>query len=121
MKLATCIAVLCFVHIASGAHDFLQEYRFSAALDGNNYMLHWTVDLQAEVINFALNVSTTGWVGFGLSPNGQMPGSDVVIAWIDSNGQVFLAVSLTLLPIIIVKKHSIAAGSVCCWTLPSTS
>lgn len=31
-------------------------------------------------------VETTGWIGFGLSPNGGMPGSDIVMAWIDADG-----------------------------------
>jgi hypothetical protein len=35
----------------------------------------------------AEQVATTGWVGFGLSPNGQMPDSDVVIGWVTDDGQ----------------------------------
>ena len=78
-------------HSALGAHDLSEEYRFSADLDPS-YKLHWNVDIQAGTIAFAVNVSTTGWVGFGLSPNGQMPGSDVVIGWVESNGQTMFKV-----------------------------
>ena len=48
-----------------------------------------------EKIKFAVNVSTTGWVGFGLSPNGQTPGSDVVIGWVslDNGSEVTFHVS----------------------------
>ncbi len=75
------------VHCAYGAHDLNEEYRFSADLSPS-YKLHWSFDLQAGTIAFAVNVSTTGWVGFGLSPNGQMPGSDVIIGWVDQTGEV---------------------------------
>lgn len=75
-------------------HDLLTEYSFSSALAGDDYILHWTADLQGKELGIAVNVSTTGWVGFGISPNGQMPGSDVVIAWVDSNGETFLQVRL---------------------------
>ena len=82
-------------HSALGAHDLSEEYRFSADLDPS-YKLHWSFDLQAGTIAFAVNVSTTGWVGFGLSPNGQMPGSDVVIGWVRRNGQVSFKVGPVL-------------------------
>ena len=72
-----------------GAHDLSATYRFSATLDPNGqYQLYWNYNLTAGTISFAVRVQTTGWVGFGLSPNGQMPGSDVVIGWVDSNGGV---------------------------------
>lgn len=32
-----------------------------------------------------MRVQTTGWIGFGISPNGQMRNSDVVIGWIDDS------------------------------------
>ncbi|CAF0944282.1 unnamed protein product [Brachionus calyciflorus] len=49
------------------------------------YKLFWNYtdkDLIAEI-----HCKTNGWVGFGLSPNGGMDKSDVIIGWI-SNGQV---------------------------------
>ena len=69
------------------------QYRFSTQL-GDNYYIFWTFDLATQRIDFAVSVGTTGWVGFGLSPNGQMPRSDVVIGWVNgSNGQAFFHVS----------------------------
>ena len=42
-------------------------------------------------------------VGFGLSPNGQMPGSDVVIGWVDDDGNAHFHVGCSLyLSIILV-------------------
>ena len=65
------------------------KYPFYIALSIDptfQYDLYWKVDIEKEMIEFAVNVSTTGWIGFGLSPNGQMPGSDVLIGWISDNG-----------------------------------
>ena len=73
------------VQLATCGHNLEEEYSFSAMLD-DAYTLHWNFDLEQQTITFAVNVSTTGWVGFGLSPNGQMPQSDVVIGWVDSDG-----------------------------------
>jgi hypothetical protein len=49
------------------------------------FLFHWNfskIELIGEV-----HVKTQGWVGFGLSPNGGMDGSDVFVAWIQSDGQ----------------------------------
>ena len=76
---------------AGRAGDLSSRYRFQRVLDSEGrYVLHWSFDLDAGdtgMISFAVNVSTTGWVGFGLSPNGQMPLSDVVIGWVNDQGE----------------------------------
>ena len=78
-----------------------EKYRFRQMLDSDGmYWLHWSFDIEENTISFAVNVSTTGWVGFGLSPNGQMPGSDVVIGWVDDRGTTYFHVST-----IIYKKE----------------
>lgn len=94
MKLSSYFITLAFflVDVSSGTRNLSNEYRFTADLADGDYVLHWNVDMQKEELTFAVNVSTNGWVGFGISPNGQMPGSDVVIAWVDSNGQVMFQV-----------------------------
>ena len=76
----------------SSEHDLAAEYAFTATLH-ESYELFWSYDLDAETISFAVRVRTEGWIGFGISPNGQMPGSDVVIGWVDAEGQVFFHVS----------------------------
>ena len=91
------IVVACLVFFCQdvlGHYDLSQEYHFSSALAGDDYLLYWTVNLPFQEIRFAVNVSTIGWVGFGLSPNGQMPGSDVVIGWVDNSSKVIFNVSL---------------------------
>ena len=74
------------------------RYAFSSTLydmDGDTYVLHWNFSNADRTIAFAVNVSTTGWVGFGLSPNGGMTNSDVVMGWV-RNGQTYFHVSLQL-------------------------
>ena len=80
--------------VAGGQAD-LSKYPFSRVLydaEGQYYGFHWNFDIAAETIHFAVNVSTTGWVGFGVSPTGQMPGSDVVIGWVAENGATYFHV-----------------------------
>ena len=64
--------------------DLLSEYAHHAVL-AEKMRLFWTVDWESETVSFAVEADTTGWVGFGLSTSGQMPGSDVVIGWVKDN------------------------------------
>ena len=97
MQFQVQLAVLaCALSLAACTQDLSATYPFKATLNtaenGGLYELYWTFDNAAENISFAVRVQTTGWVGFGISPNGQMPNSDVVIGWVD-NGQTFFHVS----------------------------
>ena len=73
------------VHLALSVQDLRSTYQFNARLH-EDYTLYWSFDNDAQNISFAVRVRTTGWIGFGLSPNGQMPQSDVVIGWVDGSG-----------------------------------
>ena len=75
--------------------DLFTSYRHSATLysdrnSGDVFRLHWEIDWERRTVSFAVNVSTYGWVGLGLSP---LPGSDVVVGWVRSNGDVWFDVS----------------------------
>ena len=75
--------------ISASAADLSSEYAHHAVLDPEELMkLYWTVDWDKEIVSFAVEAATTGWVGFGFSSgNGMMVGSDVVIGWVkDSKG-----------------------------------
>ena len=91
------VLLACALSFASCAHDLSEEYSFKTTLnteeDGGLYELYWTFDNEAEMISFAVRVQTTGWVGFGISPNGQMPNSDVVIGWVTDDGETMFHVS----------------------------
>ena len=86
--------------LVAGGHADLSigKYPFSRVLydaEGQYYGFHWNFDIATKTIHFAVNVSTVGWVGFGVSPTGQMPGSDVVIGWVADNGNTYFHVSLS--------------------------
>ncbi|XP_064397923.1 DBH-like monooxygenase protein 1 homolog [Halichondria panicea] len=84
----TLILCVCLLPAALAAVD-LSSYPLSQELrDG--YTLHWSFNVEEQSIRFAVNVSTTGWVGLGLSPTGGMPNSDIVIGWVNNEGQAFL-------------------------------
>ncbi|KAL5500620.1 hypothetical protein EMCRGX_G012211 [Ephydatia muelleri] len=73
----------------------LGSFPFSSTLASNQatgqplYQLQWTFDDVRKTITFNVVVHTTGWVGFGLSPNGGMVGSDVVIGWVSGDGKTY--------------------------------
>ncbi|XP_021928356.1 MOXD1 homolog 2-like [Zootermopsis nevadensis] len=69
-------------HVA-GAH-----WTHSTDLDPN-YSVFWTPG--EEAITFEVQVRTLGYVGFGFSADGQMPGADIVTGWVRDN-QVFFQV-----------------------------
>lgn len=52
------------------------------------YHLYWKVSGTTGII-FRVEVKTLGYVALGISPNGGMAGSDIVIGWVH-NGRVFL-------------------------------
>ena len=66
--------------------DRLQrKYKFSSVLAPNKYILYWNFDLLEKSIQFAVNVNTSGWVGFGFSPFGSMEGADIVMGWFNED------------------------------------
>ena len=66
--------------------ELLDKYRFNSRLSPS-YTIYWNFDIEKENISIAVRARTEGWVGFGLSPNGQMPYSDVVIGWVNGENQ----------------------------------
>ena len=106
MRVCSFIIFLAASTAIRSAHvqDLEQNYNYNAILDDEGkYILYWNFDLEQETITFAVRVRTTGWIGFGLSPNGQMPLSDVIIGWVDGSGQNSFHVSsvkyIVVLPI----------------------
>ena len=75
-------------------HDELSDqYTFNVQLDNEGrYTMFYSYDADLSILRIAVLVQTTGWIGLGVSPNGQMPGSDVLMGWVDSNGEAFLQV-----------------------------
>ena len=72
------------------------EYDHSAFLDVNEaFKLYWSVKDADKSIHCAVEVKTTGWVGFGISKglSGTMKDSDIVMGWVDSKGKSHIMVS----------------------------
>jgi len=68
----------------------LQDYERSQYLDDEKkYRLYWTVNKTGLILNAAVEVETTGWVGLGVSAFG-MEGADVFIGWV-KDGIVYFA------------------------------
>ena len=92
-----CLLLVLSALLSLGYCDHLNAYPFSTVLradgDGNPlFTLHWNFSAAEETITFGVNVSTNGWVGLGISPNGGMTDSDVVIGWVNNDGEVFFHV-----------------------------
>ena len=88
------LAALLIVQVNAHTHDELSEqYTYSVRLDTEgHYTMFYSYDEVSSVLRIAVRVQTTGWIALGISPNGQMPGSDVVIGWVDESGTPFLQV-----------------------------
>ena len=77
-----------FAVITPSSTDFTHS---TELLENEDYHLFWKYD--DTTITFEIHARTLGWVGFGLSLNGGMTGSDVTITWV-KDGQTFFSVSL---------------------------
>ena len=85
IKILTILTCLALFRLYQTAPAPTENYVNSLELQPGAYILYWnftSTDILMEV-----HVKTTGWIGFGLSPNGGMDGADVIIAWIDKNGK----------------------------------
>lgn len=73
--------------------DLDKQYPYSEYLE-EGYKVHWNYDLKKQTIKFAVNVSTNGWIGFGISPTSKMFHSDIVIGWVNKDGSAQFHVSI---------------------------
>ncbi len=72
------------------SEDPWNDYDIAAALDPlSKYWMFANNNDEAEIITIELHVETTGWVGFGLSPNSKMKGSDFVLGWVKDGNTYF--------------------------------
>ena len=84
-------ALLLVIHLIHAAIEPVSDtFTHSIKLKDNGFFhVFWKYD--TETITFEIHAKTLGWVGFGLSPNGGMPNSDIVIGWV-KDGQGYLKV-----------------------------
>jgi len=72
------------------------DVHFTEYLDPQSkYELSWGVNLTENTIYFQVAVETTGFVGVGLSGNGQMDGADLFIAGV-KDGVPYSQVTISL-------------------------
>ena len=73
-----------------------EDYTHSLVVDDDEpqqFHLYWKLIDNDEYIQFEVHCNTTGWAGFGLSPNGDMTGADIAIGWVeDATGKPHLRV-----------------------------
>ena len=67
------------------------NFMFSTFLEENHqFKLYWSHS-DSDVIDIGIEVNSTGWIAVGLSPNGGMEHSDIMIGWVDDlDGTVIL-------------------------------
>ena len=65
-----------------------EPFNYSTAVDNDgNYLLFW--NFNETHITFEVHVKTHGYVGFGLSDNGNMYPADVVVGWVKDGATHF--------------------------------
>ena len=90
--LSTGVALLLFLMSCSHGQD-LASYENSKTLVSGQYELYWTYKPGSSALEMAVRVKTLGWFGLGVSADGQMSNSDLVIGWVTVGGTVMLRVS----------------------------
>ena len=67
----------------------------------DNYRLYWAYDSSNEMFYFTVVVKITGWIAIGVSSRrGGMIGYDVMVGGVDSSGNSYIAVKISVLVII---------------------
>ena len=61
--------------------------------DDGKYIVIWDVDFESRVVHFELIVEAQGFIGFGISEDGNLEGADLIIASIKQDG--FIEVEVT--------------------------
>lgn len=83
LKIAILIGLLANLNALDSDSYFVNN----ATLVGpDQYLLYW--NYSAIDITFKTVVKTNGWIGFGLSPNGDMANSDLIVAYLNQNGSI---------------------------------
>ncbi|XP_067142874.1 DBH-like monooxygenase protein 1 homolog [Centruroides vittatus] len=79
--------MILWVTLCYSQEDHYQWTNYAQLDRDGRFHVYWKTD--DDEITFKTVVATTGYVGFGLSPNGGMQGSDIVIGWVQSGEAYF--------------------------------
>nr|XP_033779883.1 DBH-like monooxygenase protein 2 isoform X2 [Geotrypetes seraphini] len=93
LRMALSLFLLCFLWIVKAEETSVLHLQFSKVLDHHHgsVRLRWGVDHDKEIIVFELQVKTTGWIGFGLSPDGELEESDIVIGGVHPDKSIYFS------------------------------
>lgn len=61
------------------------EYDDSAEFGDGIFTLYWAV--AGEMVSFGMSAETTGWVSVGFDPDVRMQNADMVVGWVDDEGE----------------------------------
>lgn len=79
-------AAVLFIVTMGSAMDPSEVYPRQLTLNEElGYVVYWKYSglMPTDTITFEIIAKTKGWIGFGLSPQGGMPGADIIIAGVD--------------------------------------
>eukprot|EP00112_Aurelia_sp_Birch-Aquarium-sp1_P005363 Seg1607.2 transcript_id=Seg1607.2/GoldUCD/mRNA.D3Y31 product="DBH-like monooxygenase protein 1" protein_id=Seg1607.2/GoldUCD/D3Y31 len=91
-KFTAFLAIFCNLIFIVRA-NLSSKYDHAAYLDVNeNFKVYWSVKDVDKAVHFAVEVKTTGWVGFGISKGlaGNMKGADMCVGWVDKSGKAHI-------------------------------
>lgn len=85
------IWTIMFLSINLNGSSHVKAINFDHSIDLNDdYRVLWNI--VGQEITFEIQVRTLGYIGFGFSQDGRLPGSDIAIGWV-SQGKVHFQVS----------------------------
>ncbi len=64
------------------------EYAQSQSFGNGVFELHWRI--VGDEVYIAMKAKTTGWVSLGIDPSIMMKDADMIIAWVENNGETKL-------------------------------
>ena len=64
------------------------EYSVSTEYGGGDFVLHWTIS--GDTISIAMVGMTEGYVAVGFDPEVKMKGADMIIGWVEDDGDVLV-------------------------------
>lgn len=99
------IWTIMFLSVNLNGSSRVEAINFDHSIDLNDdYRVLWNI--VGQEITFEIQVRTLGYVGFGISRDGRLPGSDIAIGWV-SQGKVHFQVSfIFLLKAMDFKKYN---------------
>jgi hypothetical protein len=84
MKGSSTLKIIVFVLIIALSNCW--DNTLDAWKDGL-FILNWNINVLTQEVTFNMDVGTAGWIGIGFSKDGYMAESDMIMAYIDSNGK----------------------------------